>query len=224
MRIPYRTDHDTLDFEDITKKNPNDLFLEWFKHACDSEVLEPNAMVLATSTKSGIPSARYVLLKNLDDKGFTFFTNMHSRKGNELSENPFASLVFYWEPLRRQVRIEGTVSSLSEDENEQYFNSRPKDSRISACVSQQSQPVPNRNFLIQQYDQLQAKYVDSTSVPRPAHWGGYTVKPNRVEFWQGQTNRLHDRFVFRKKQEDENIDNVLLHQGDDDWVFERLAP
>src|SRR5690606_15385044 len=172
-------------------KDPIAHFGKWFDEAIKAEVLEPNAMTLATATKEGIPSARIVLLKGCDEKGFSFYTNYLSRKGRELSRNPFASLVFFWPELQRQVRIEGKIQKLSKEESEAYFNTCPFESRIGAITSPQSQVIPNRNILDIAFKKNMELYTNN-NVPKPAHWGGFILSPIHVEFWQGRAGRLHD--------------------------------
>ncbi|CAH8475997.1 unnamed protein product [Heterobilharzia americana] len=174
-------------------------------------------MALATCSKECIPSVRFVLLKELDENGFHFFTNYESRKAQELDSNPNASLLFYWEFLKRQVRVEGTVTRSSDFESEEYFKSRSKASQISATVSQQSQVVPNREFLDKKYTELENEYADKDKLPKPSNWGGYILFPKSIEFWQGQTNRLHDRIRFRRSDQ-------ITDKSDNGWVCERLAP
>ncbi|XP_025910174.1 pyridoxine-5'-phosphate oxidase [Nothoprocta perdicaria] len=171
----------------------------------------------------GRPSARMVLLKGVAHDGFRFFTNYESRKGKELDSNPFASAVFYWEPLSRQVRVEGSVRRLSEQESEQYFHSRPKSSQIGAVVSRQSTVIPDREYLMKRHAELEEQYKE-TVVPKPAYWGGYVLQPDVVEFWQGQTNRLHDRIVFRRVRDASAPLGHMTHRGEGPWVFERLSP
>jgi len=166
-------------------------------------------MTLATATRFGLPSARIVLLKSFDESGFVFYTNYNSRKGNELEENAHACLLFYWSVLWRQVRIEGTVERVSAAESDQYFHSRPLGSRVGAWASEQSTAVESRATLDQRFDEFSSRFGDD--VPRPAHWGGYRVKPSMIEFWQGQENRLHDRLRYTL-------------QDDGAWLIERLAP
>lgn len=189
--------------------NPFKQFHVWFDEALQSQLPEPNAMTLATATCAGVPSARVVLLKGVDDRGFIFYTNYGSRKGQELAENPQAVLVFWWAELERQVRIEGQVEKVADAETIAYFQSRPLASRLGAWASEQSQVIPNRDMLEQRFEQLQAKYHDQ-EVPRPPHWGGFRVIPRQIEFWQGRPNRLHDRLRYR------------LEAGH--WIIERLAP
>jgi len=181
----------------------------WLKTALKAEVDEPNAMVLSTSDTGGHVSARVVLLKSVTTEGFTFFTNYNSRKGQQLSENPFASLTFFWYALERQVRVEGEVTRLNRSSSEAYFQSRPLDSRISAIISPQSTVIPDRSFLENSRTEFIAA-LQGNSPSCPLNWGGYLLKPNMVEFWQGREHRLHDRirYVIREN----------------DWVIERLAP
>ena len=175
-----------------------------------SEIVEPNAMTLATASADGLPSARVVLLKGFDEKGFVFFTNYESFKGTQLDENPKACLVFFWKELERQVRILGVVSKLPEEESDAYFHSRPVGSRIGAWASPQSQVIQNREWLERTFDQRKVEFGEG-NIPRPPHWGGYLVKPVIVEFWQGRFSRLHDRIQYTL-------------QEDGAWKIERLAP
>lgn len=193
MRRNY--DSDQL-IESNIDKNPFNQFQNWFDLVLSKKIIEPNAMVLATATKNGIPSARTVLLKGFDKSGFTFFTNYRSRKGKELSENPFASIVFLWLQLERQVRIEGKVEQISKKESEEYFNQRPLKSRIGALSSNQSEIVKNREFLESKFAELEKKFGENP--PMPENWGGYKLVPSKFEFWQGRENRLHDRIVYEK--------------------------
>jgi pyridoxamine 5'-phosphate oxidase len=186
-------------------------FQRWYDEVLANEVSEQDAisMTLATATRDGKPSARIVLLKSFDDEGFVFYTNYNSRKGKELTENQRACLLFYWSQLWREVRIEGTVEKVSEAESERYFQSRPLGSKLGAWASNQSEVVEDRETLDAQFAELQERFGED--VPRPPHWGGYRVKPNMIEFWQGQENRLHDRLRYRL-------------QKDGTWVIERLGP
>jgi len=168
-----------------------------------------NAMVLATVDKEGKPSTRTVLLKGVDERGFAFYTNYDSRKGRELAENPNAALTFYWPDLERQVCVAGTVSKLSVAESERYFKSRPRGSQLSALVSNQSDIVPDRAALEKKWDEMAAKFPGE--IPLPPNWGGFVLKPERIEFWQGRVNRLHDRFSYTR-------------QPDNSWKLERLSP
>ncbi len=190
-------------------RNPIKQFAKWYHEATAFGIAETDAMTLATATKDGRPSARIVLLKDFDDRGFVFFTNYESRKAKELAENPRACLVAYWLPVKRQVRIEGFVEQISETESEAYFQTRPLGSRIGAWASNQSEVVENRDSLAQRYADLSERYGED--VPRPPHWGGYRIDPEVIEFWQGRDNRLHDRLRYRL-------------QKDGTWLIERLGP
>lgn len=191
--------------------DPVDQFRNWFKEALNSRVEEPNAMILATANKSGIPSVRTVLLKDVDQKGFTFYTNYNSRKGKELDENPNASILFFWPQLHRQVRIDGTVSQVDPVLSETYFRERPRGSQISAWVSQQSSEVGSKFELENRYRSFELTHLGK-EIEFPAFWGGYCLKPTSFEFWQGQPNRLHDR-VYYESASETNL-----------WKIKRLAP
>ncbi|MBO9565974.1 MAG: pyridoxamine 5'-phosphate oxidase [Niastella sp.] len=196
--------------ESKAEKNPIDQFTRWWQEAIAAEIDEVNAMTLATASPAGIPDARIVLLKEYDTRGFVFFTNYTSAKGNQLQENPHATLVFFWKELERQVRISGEVEKVSDAESDQYYNSRPEGSRIGAWASPQSKVIGSREWL----DAEDVKFRELFSakpIVRPAHWGGYRVKPTRIEFWQGRSSRLHDRLQY-----------TLNQQGS--WTIERLAP
>lgn len=185
-------------------------FTIWFEEALKSQLLDVNAMTLATSSASGEPSARTVLLKGADEHGFVFYTNYDSAKGRDLAGNPRASLLFFWRELERQVRINGSVAKTTLAESDAYFHSRPIESQISAAISNQSSPVASRSELEQRYAQFAATHKDSV-VPLPAGWGGYRVKPDAIEFWQGRKSRLHDRLLYTR-------------QADGSWTRSRLAP
>jgi pyridoxamine 5'-phosphate oxidase len=191
--------------------NPIVQFESWFQQALAADLPEPNAMTLATATRDGKPSARIVLLKEVSESGFVFYTNYMSRKGRDLEANPWAALIFYWADLERQVRIEGDVARLPRSQSESYFQSRPKGSRLGAWVSRQSRPVESRAQLEIRLKDLEARYFNSDFVPAPEFWGGYLVQPIVIEFWQGRPNRLHDRIEYRRK-------------GESDWQIQRLAP
>lgn len=188
--------------------NPVDQFIAWFNEALAAGLPEPNAMIVATASAGGLPSARTVLLKDVSEEGFVFYTNYESRKGRDLAENPRACLVFPWHPIRRQVRVEGRVVRLPREDSAAYFVSRPYGSRIAAWASRQSAVVPSREALDRRYDELAARWPDDP--PVPDFWGGYRVVPTEMEFWQGQINRMHDRIRYRRT--------------DGGWLIERLAP
>jgi pyridoxamine 5'-phosphate oxidase len=194
--------------EDEAASDPFIQFRIWFDQAVVAQVPEPNAMTLATIGAEGQPSARVVLLKDFDERGFVFYTNYQSRKAADLLAHPRAALVFFWPDLERQIRVEGSVTKASSEESDTYFNSRPLGSRIGAWASPQSQVIASRDVLDQRYRQLQEQY-GSGEVPRPPHWGGFRVVPNMFEFWQGRTSRLHDRLRYCWNQ--------------NAWARERLA-
>jgi pyridoxamine 5'-phosphate oxidase len=170
-------------------------FRAWFENVIEADLHEPNAMILATATRDGRPSARTVLLKGYDEHGFVFYTNYEGRKASDLEANPACALLFYWGELERQVRIEGRAVRLSGEESDAYFASRPRGSRLGAWASEQSQPVEDRSILEERVKALEAEY-EGREIPRPPFWGGYRVEPDTIEFWQGRENRLHDRLVY----------------------------
>jgi pyridoxamine 5'-phosphate oxidase len=190
-------------------QHPLQQFKAWFKEAIDADVAEPNAFVLATVNEMNKPSARVVLLKEVTDMGFVFFTNYQSHKGLEMDTNPHVSLNFFWSELERQVRIDGVVKKISDEESDDYFNSRPRESQIGAWASPQSSIIHNRPVLETRVD-FYTKKFKGADVPRPPYWGGYLVKASQIEFWQGRPSRLHDR--------------ILYDYIDGHWVIERLAP
>ena len=195
--------------ENEIKANPFQQFEIWMQDTIDNRTIEPNAMAVATSTPDGKPSIRVVLLKELTDQGFVFFTNYHSRKGQEISSNQHVAAVFYWHIMERQVRIEGTIKKISEEESDTYFNSRPEASKIGAWVSPQSQVVNGREELDKLQQQSEQRFAGK-SIPRPPHWGGYIIIPSKIEFWQGRPSRLHDRILYS-----------ITNEG---WKIDRLAP
>ncbi|HZH95964.1 MAG TPA: pyridoxamine 5'-phosphate oxidase [Flavisolibacter sp.] len=207
LRLEYSKQ--TLLEQDVAA-HPVDQFGQWWKQAINSEIVEPNAMTLATASCDGLPAARVVLLKSFDKQGFVFFSNYKSYKGVQLEENPRACLVFYWKELERQVRITGLVVKLPQKESDEYFSSRPRGSRIGAVASPQSQVISSRHWLHEQYNTL-ATNSDNEALQRPGHWGGYVVQPIVIEFWQGGPSRLHDRIQY-----------TLDERGA--WKIERLAP
>lgn len=220
MRKPYNDKENTFDVKDLVSKDPFDQFKVWFDEATANEKIEEaNAMCLATATADGFPSARMVLLKKYGPEGFTFYTNYTSRKAEELDSNPRAALVFYWEPLKRSVRVEGQVSRVPMEESKAYFESRPVSSQIGAWVSDQSKVIPDRTVLTEKEAELSTKHQEKEEpLPFPTHWGGYRVVPRSIEFWQGQSNRIHDRIRFRVAEAE------VENSNKDSWVIERLAP
>lgn len=207
MRVKYKEPTEAFTEDQLVSNEPIAQFTAWFDEVkkC-SDIIEPNAMCLATANRDGAPTARMVLLKSYGPEGFKFFTNYESRKGSDLAENPQASLLFYWPPFNRQVRVEGKVEKVPENESAEYFNRRPFASRVSAYISQQSRPVPNRDFLVKAANEVFSR----GNVERPPFWGGFILRPVNVEFWQGQSDRLHDRIVYIKEN--------------DKWTIQRLAP
>jgi pyridoxamine 5'-phosphate oxidase len=188
--------------ESDVASDPIEQFRSWFDEVLAADLHEPNAMTLATATPEGRPSARVVLLKGFDERGFVFYTNYEGRKGGELEANPNCSLVFYWGELERQVRVEGRASRVPEEESDEYFGSRPRGSQLGAWASEQSRPVEGRGALEERLRGLEAEY-EGREVPRPPFWGGYQVEPEVIEFWQGRENRLHDRLVYRRSDNGE---------------------
>jgi pyridoxamine 5'-phosphate oxidase len=190
--------------------DPIQQFQRWLREALDAQLPEPNAMTLATADRTGRPYARAVLLKDCDAEGFVFFTNYRSDKGRQLAENPHAALVFVWLELERQVRIEGVAGKIPATESEAYFHGRPRESRLGALASRQSQVVASRAILDERFQQLATQYSDD-NIPMPNQWGGYRVRPEMLEFWQGRHGRMHDRLRYRR-------------QIDGHWWLERLEP
>ena len=207
IRKDYRLQ--TLDEAGVAA-DPIQQFGIWWQEALQSEIVEVNAMTLATANEQGVPSARIVLLKGYDERGFVFFSNYESKKAGDLQVNPMASLVFFWKELERQVRISGRVEKVTELESDQYFQSRPEGSRIGAWASPQSTVISSRQVIEEKVEALQVSF-EGKEIPRPLHWGGYRVGPSSIEFWQGRSSRLHDRIQYTL-------------QSDDNWVIERLAP
>ena len=212
MGILYSARKDYNKFELSKSKvseNPFSQFSNWFTNAQQIEDFEAHAMTLATASKNGFPSARIVLLKDYNENGFTFFTNYESRKAEEILNNPNVALLFFWAPLEQQIRIEGTIEKITIEESKRYFRSRPRRSQIAAITSLQSKPVVSREELEAKFANLEAEY-NNKQIPFPTNWGGYLVKPSTFEFWQGRSNRLHDRLKYSLKN--------------NKWIIERLAP
>ncbi len=208
---------------DIKSKNPIELFNQWLDEAKNLEINDPNAVALATANKDGQPSLRMVLLKHVDKNGFTFYTNLESNKGLDLAENPKAAMLFHWKSLRRQIRIEGSVTMVSDEQADIYFASRDRQSRIGAWASQQSRPLESKFALEKAVAKNTLKYGIG-HIPRPKYWSGFTIAPMKIEFWQDGAFRLHDRYLFtkpntnpNKKDRDENSQNSL-------WQCQRLYP
>lgn len=194
--------------ENTVNKNPFEQFSLWLEEAIEAQILDPNAMTLATSDAGGNPSARIVLLKGIDENGLTFFSNYGSSKSADIEENPKAAAVFFWKELERQLRVSGKVVKISREESEEYFKSRPYESKIGAWASKQSSVVPGRSYLEEKFGEAREKFPDE--VPLPEFWGGFRIIPSRFEFWQGRESRMHDRVVYEKSGES--------------WKILRLAP
>jgi pyridoxamine 5'-phosphate oxidase len=204
LRIDYRKSE--LDIQDLSDE-PILLFQKWLSEVVNLSI-DANAFVLSTVNPEGIPSSRVLLLKDVSENGFSFFTNYSSRKSKEIEKNPNVCMNFFWKNFERQVRVTGIISKLSDQESEEYFNSRPYESRIGAWCSPQSKVIESRDVLENKFEELKKKYPNE--VPRPQNWGGYTISPTQIEFWQGRASRLHDRFLYSKEGEN--------------WRIERLAP
>lgn len=205
-----RREYETIGLNEAeVATDPLAQFSKWFEEAVSAGIEEPNAMTLATAAPDGAPSARIVLLKGVEARGFTFFTNYESRKGRELAANPRAALVFHWQALHRQVRVTGAVARVSAEESDAYYNVRPLEARLGAWASHQSQPLPSRAALEAQFARFQQEHANSLP-QRPPYWGGYRLTPHEIEFWQGRPHRLHDRLLYQRAA--------------DGWVLTRLSP
>ena len=196
-----------LCFKDLD--NPMDLFEYWFNEAKKTEINDPNALALATVGKNGIPSVRMVLLKDFNEKGFVFYTNLNSRKSNEIKSNPNASMCFHWKSVLRQVRITGKLSNVSDTEADSYFNSRSFGSRIGAWASNQSSVLESRDKLIESIEEFKKKYSNEKNIPRPKHWSGWNLNPIAIEFWLDGKDRIHERLRYTKKDNDKWIKELL---------------
>ncbi len=196
--------------ESDVQKNPIDQFHKWFDEAMASHVTEPTAMVLSTVDENGQPSSRVVLLKDIKSTGFSFFTNYNSQKGQEIIRHPYVSALFFWPELQRQIRIEALVEKLPKEDSDEYFSIRPRGSQIGAIASPQSSIIPNRESLEKRVKAVEKEMEGIEEVPRPEFWGGFLLKPTRIEFWQGRSSRLHDRIVYISEK--------------DNWIINRLAP
>jgi len=229
MRKQYvqRPDYQ-VDLTKNLKKDPLKQFDSWFQYVSTNFNLsfeEINAFALSTASKEGRPSSRMVLVKGYGPDGFRFYTNYNSRKGKELAENPYACLMSYWAPVNLSIRVEGSVEKLPQQDADEYWPKRPAKSRASAYVSQQSSVIASREGLEERLRQVEEQFIDhGLDIPRPKEWGGYVLKPDNFEFWQGDNDRLHDRVRFRKLAPGEKVDDVLVHAGEGDWVYERLSP
>ncbi len=200
--------------EDQVDPDPIKQFGVWLAQAGEAGLAEPNAMVLATADADGRPSARTVLLKGLDERGFVFYTNQQSRKADDLATNPYCALVFPWHAMERQVRVEGTATKLPAEEVDAYFATRPRESQLGAWASQQSQPVESREELDLQYESYERQWPEGTDITPPYFWGGYRIEPTAFEFWQGRTGRLHDRLAYRRTSS----------SSSESWELIRLQP
>lgn len=210
----------SLSLEDL-KDNPFDQFRCWFDQAVNASIVEPNAMALATAAKNGKPSCRMVLMKKFDESGLVYYTNLQSRKSREVKETPFATAIFFWKELERQVTIEGSVEEVDRQEAENYFSGRPRGSQLSAWASAQDQIIPSRQVLEEAYDAVEKQYLDQ-AVPLPNFWGGFRIHPTRFEFWQGRPDRLHDRFQYVPSSSDRF--QYVPSSSPSGWNIDRLSP
>ncbi|EDV92822.1 GH18971 [Drosophila grimshawi] len=225
LRVKYNERKDVFLEQNIKIKDPFCVFRDWMNDALNTkEIIEPNAAALATVDAAGKPSNRFVLVKEASAEGFTFFTNYESRKAEDIASNSNVAIAIYWMPLRRSVRIEGIAEKIPHQASLKYFHERPRASQIGAAASPQSKRIPSRSYLDEVETGIKQKLGPDGEVPLP-NWGGYLVRPSTIEFWQGQTDRLHDRIRFRRGPAvAAEVDGKLVHQGDNGWVYERLAP
>lgn len=224
MRKPYRDQDDGIEESQLPSRDPIKLFEAWFNMVKESNtVYEPNAFCICTASGDGQPSARMVLLKGYDDDGFRFFTHYSSQKGQNIAENPKVSMLFYWDSFNRQVRVEGKAEKLPEEAGETYFKRRPQSSQIGAAISDQSGLIESRDALMKRYDDLKAQLGEEPPA-KPSTWGGYLIRPERFEFWQGNTNRVHDRIIFRRSKSNEQVDGKITREADNGWLMERMLP
>lgn len=225
LRLKYCERKEAFLEQNIKVKDPFCVFRDWLNDALNTkEILEPNAAALATVDAAGKPSNRFVLVKEATAEGFTFFTNYGSRKADDIASNPNVAIAIYWLPLRRSVRIEGVAEKIPQSASLKYFHERPRASQIGAAASPQSKPIPSRSYLDEVEAGIKQKLGADGEVPLP-NWGGYLVRPSVIEFWQGQTDRLHDRIRFRRGDNVEaEVDGKLIHAGENGWIYERLAP
>lgn len=225
MRRPYRDQDDGIEESQLPSRDPITLFGNWFEIAkASNTVYEPNAFCISTCGPSNQPTSRMVLLKGFDEKGFQFFTHYSSQKGQDIEHNPKVAMLFYWDSFNRQVRIEGIAQKLPVETAENYFKRRPQSSQVGAAISDQKSLIESRTALMDKYDKLKAECGEEAP-PKPPTWGGYLIVPHRFEFWQGNTNRVHDRILFRRKvSDDEKIDGKLTKEADNGWLMERQLP
>ncbi|XP_047991791.1 pyridoxine/pyridoxamine 5'-phosphate oxidase-like [Leguminivora glycinivorella] len=211
--------------KDLASKEPIGQFKAWYDEVCAAkQVLFPGAMCLATVSREGFPSARYVICTSFSKDGFKFFTDYSSRKSKEMDTNPNVAATFYWAACDRSIRIEGHAEKLPDEESTEAFKSRPLDVQAAVWASSQSIPIESKSLLGERQNELREKFLAEKEVPKPNYWGGYIIRPSAVEFWQAQSNRLSDRIRFRRPEHGEIPDGKLLHAGEDGWVYERLSP
>jgi len=223
LRKEYKLSGDRMVEDNLISKDPLCLFKHWFEIARSTlEIKEPNAMTIATVNKSGLPTARMVLLKNYNENGFTFFTNYRGAKAQDLAVVPYAALVFYWPTLCQSIRVEGIVEKVSDEVSDEYFSRRPRANQVGATASfHQSAPIEGVHVIEDRAAAIE-KQFEGQPIPRPDYWGGYIVKPNKIEFWQGQSSRMSDRILFTKTDKPEEL--KFSKPGENGWVYQRLEP